>query len=83
MADPRLQGTMLWYSLDRDEGVVQRADGVRFPVQGASFAGGIRPEPRCGGTPITFLVTDEVALDIVVTPESEHRRARLRRSGFR
>ena len=74
---------MSWYSLERDEGVVQGPDGEKYPVQGESFHDGIRPEPRCAGTPVSFVLTGEAALDIVLTPESSHRRARLRRSGFR
>jgi hypothetical protein len=81
--ETRLEGTMLWYSLKRDEGVVQCEDGVRLTVNGDGFTDGIRPEPRCAGTPVTFRRNEDAAHDVVVTPIANQRRARARRGGFR
>jgi hypothetical protein len=81
--EARLRGTMLWYSLDRDEGVVESESGERLPVKGPGFAGGARPERRCSGTPVTFRGVDGEAVDVMFIPEADRARARSRRGGYR
>jgi hypothetical protein len=75
---------MLWFNLDRDEGVVEAEGGQRLPVTGEGFAGGVRPGRRCMGTPISFSgVVDGRVTDVTFTPESEQRRARSHRGAYR
>jgi len=74
---------MLWYNLDRDEGVVEAEGGERLPVTGEGFADGARPGRRCNGTPISFSGVDGQATDVTFTAETSHGRARSHRGGYR
>jgi len=74
---------MLWFNSVRDEGVVEAEGGERLPVTGDGFAGGLRPERRCGGTPVSFLGVEGRATDVTLTPVAEQRRARSHRGGYR
>jgi len=74
---------MLWYNPVRDEGVVEAEGGERLPVAGDGFAGVTKPEPRCSGTLVSFLVVDGRATDVTFTSVVEQRRARSHRGGYR
>jgi hypothetical protein len=73
---------MLWFNSVRDEGLVEAESGERLPVTGDGFAGE-RPQPRCNGTPISFLGIDGRATDVTFTSEGAHGRARSHRAGYR
>ena len=80
-----MRGTMLWFNVDKDLGVITTQDGDRIEVLGRAFAPGDRPESRCGGKPVEFRLVgldgeqrvEEAAVVAYVAP----RRARLRHRG--
>jgi cold shock CspA family protein len=77
-----MRGTMLWFNLDKDLGVITTDDGERLGVAGPAFVDGVRPKLRCGGTVVEFQVADvdgeQTAVDVAFVPEVSPRRARRR-----
>ena len=80
-----MRGTMLWFNVDKDLGVITTQDGDRVEVLGTAFAPGERPESRCAGKIVEFSLVEmdgeqrveDVAFIEYVAP----RRARLRHRG--
>lgn len=83
----RISGEMVWFNNDKDFGFITTATGERLHVAGRAFRNGSKPEGRCGGLQVTFLVIDgheqRSAEDVVFVDEAPSRRARSRRSGHR
>ena len=81
-----MRGTMLWFNNDKDFGYITAEDGNRVAVRGSGFAGGVAPTGRCGGTEVTFEVSNgdgaPMAQNVALVPEASPRRAR-RRHGHR
>jgi hypothetical protein len=82
-----MRGTMLWFNLDKDRGVITGDDGARTDVVGAAFVDGVRPSLRCTGQPVEFNVTVEagesVAAGVAFVPVVAPRRARRRSRQWR
>jgi cold shock CspA family protein len=82
-----MRGTMLWFNLDKDLGVITSDDGTRVGVAGSAFVDGVRPKPRCTGTAVDFHVVHEdgedSAVDVSFVPEVARARARRRSTRWR
>ena len=82
-----MRGTMLWFNLDKDLGVITGDDGARVGVAGTAFADGMRPKLRCAGAAVEFRVVHEngedIAVDVSFVPEVAHGRARRRSTRWR
>ena len=82
-----MRGTMLWFNLDKDLGVITTDDGEKVGVTGTAFADGVRPGLRCGGTVVEFDVAavdgESKAVGVSFVPVVLPRRARRRSSGWR
>jgi cold shock CspA family protein len=80
-----MRGTMLWFNVDKDLGVITTQDGDKIEVLGTAFAPGERPESRCAGKPVEFRLVEtdgaqrveDASFVAYVAP----RRARLRHRG--
>jgi cold shock CspA family protein len=78
-----MQGTMIWFNVDKGYGFIRTDDGERLKVVLSSFLPGHQPEARCKGREVTFeRQTDEdggvIAVDVSFVAAAEPRRARLR-----
>ena len=82
-----MRGTMLWFNLDKDIGVITSDDGIRVGVSGTAFLEGMRPKPRCTGTAVDFRVVqrdgEDLAVDVSFVPDVAHGRARRRSTRWR
>ena len=72
------RGTMVWFNLMKDRGVLQTDDGERINVPGWAFAPGEKPIERCAGKTVTFAARDSVVSGVAFVPETTPRRARIR-----
>jgi cold shock CspA family protein len=79
-----MQGTMLWFNVEKGYGFIRTENDERLYVADSGFLPGHEPKPRCKGSVVTFqregCEGDTRAIDVafVVTPEPQ--RARLRHS---
>ncbi len=80
-----MRGTMLWFNVDKDLGVITTEEGDKVDVHGAGFEGGERPESRCAGKVVEFQVVENNgsahAEGVSFVPYVVPRRARLRHRG--
>jgi cold shock CspA family protein len=77
-----MEGTMLWFNVDKGYGFIQTEDDERLYVDRTGFLPEHDPAPRCKGRHVRFercIVNDDVqAVGVSFTTQSEPRRARLR-----
>ena len=82
-----MRGTMLWFNLVKDHGVITTDNGDRLVVHGAGFADGERPTGRCAGAVVTFAVMEQddepTAANVSFVEEIAPRRARMRHARYR
>ena len=79
-----MQGELLWFNEERQDGLIAADDGSRVVVLGTGFAPGHQPVGRCAGTPVTFELVHEDgeprAVGVTVDDIAPSRRARSRPS---
>jgi hypothetical protein len=75
-----MRGTMLWFNETKDVGALLTHEGDRVDVSGVAFLAGEKPLGRCAGRTVEFERTDLGVSRLSFVPESNPRRARLRRS---
>ena len=79
-----MNGTMLWFNVDKGHGYIQTEEDERLFVAGNAFLPGHEPLPRCKGHEVTFELGvsdgEPCAVDVAFVSRGEPRRARLRRS---
>jgi cold shock CspA family protein len=75
-----MRGTMLWFNETKDLGALRTDDGDRIDVSGAAFLAGEKPLGRCAGKTVEFERGEAGIRRLAFVPESNPRRARLRRS---
>ncbi len=77
-----MQGTMLWFNLDKGHGFIRTEDDERLYVARSGFLPGHQPEPRCKGRAVAFDREtgddDPYAVNVSFVAREEPRRARLR-----
>jgi cold shock CspA family protein len=78
-----MQGTMLWFNVDKGHGFILTEQDERLYVARSGFLPGHQPEPRCKGQEVNFdRQADEANARAVnvsfATPAAAPRRARLR-----
>ena len=77
-----MQGTMLWFNLDKGYGFIRTEHDERLYVARSGFLPDHVPRERCAGRPVTFerqtLEGDAQAVNVAFPPSAEPRRARLR-----
>lgn len=82
-----MEGTILWFNLVKDLGLIATEEGDRFPLLGTAFADGERPTERCTGAGVTFRVElrgdERRAEDVRFVTEVAPRRARMRSGRMR
>jgi len=78
----RVQGTMLWFNVDRGYGYIRTEEDERLYVATGGFQAGHRPEPRCKGRLVSFERETAGgrahAVNVSFDVREEPRRARLR-----
>ena len=80
-ADERVErGTMLWFNDAKDLGALVTDVGDRIDVPGVAFSPGEKPLGRCAGKAVEFAWFEGEPSALAFVPESNPRRARLRRS---
>ena len=77
-----MQGTMLWFNVDKGYGFIQTEHDERLYVADSGFLPGHEPKPRCKGSAVTFdrqaREGDTRAINVAYVLNLEPRRARLR-----
>ncbi len=77
-----MQGTMLWFNVDKGYGFIQTEQDERLYVAGSGFLAGHVPAPRCKGKAVTFerqvAEGDVRAVGVAFVELTEPRRARPR-----
>jgi cold shock CspA family protein len=77
-----MQGTMLWFNVDKGYGFIQTEDGERLYVAHSGFLPNHEPMPRCKGREVSFhrhvREGDTRAVEVSFVPRDEPLRARLR-----
>jgi cold shock CspA family protein len=77
-----MQGTMLWFNLDKGYGFIHTEHDERLYVAGSGFLPGHQPELRCKGRPVTFdrrVAEGHIrAINVSFVTQLDARRARLR-----
>jgi cold shock CspA family protein len=82
-----MQGTMLWFNLDKGYGFIHTEEGERLYVARSGFLANHDPEPRCKGREVRFHRqvregdTRAVAVSFVRPEPSQRARLRTSRSG--
>jgi cold shock CspA family protein len=82
-----MQGTMLWFNLEKGYGFIHTEEGERLYVARSGFLPQHEPKPRCKGREVTFhrqaREGDTRAVEVSFVAREEPLRARLRtpRSG--
>ena len=71
---------MLWFNDSKDLGALRTDEGDRIDVSGAAFLAGEKPLGRCAGRTVEFERAEKGISRLAFVPESNPRRARLRRS---
>jgi cold shock CspA family protein len=79
-----MQGTMMWFNVDKGFGFISTESDERLYVARSGFSPGHVPEPRCRGRKVSFdrhvAEGDTRAVNVSFVVQSEPRRARLRHS---
>ena len=79
-----MEGTMLWFNVEKGFGFIRTEGGERLYVARSDFVVEDEPGPRCKGRPVSFERRveegDTRAVSVSFVPEQEQRRARLRHS---
>lgn len=84
-----MQGTMLWFNVEKGYGFIQTEEDERLYVARSGFLAGHEPEPRCKGRAVSFEREiggeEPYASNVSYVAREEPRRARLRtaRGGHR
>ncbi len=77
-----LQGTMLWFNVDKGYGIITTDADEKLKVAESGFMPGHKAEPRCKGKPVTFdregEGEDAYAVNVAFLPDADPRRARMR-----
>jgi cold shock CspA family protein len=77
-----MQGTMLWFNLDKGYGFIRTEDDERLYVAESGFLPGHQPERRCKGRVVSFdrqiAEGDIRAVNVSFAAQSDPRRARAR-----
>jgi cold shock CspA family protein len=77
-----MDGTMLWFNVEKGYGLICTEDEERLEVGRSAFLVGHEPEPRCGGREVSFdrEADDDGAraVNVCFVVRAEPRRARLR-----
>jgi cold shock CspA family protein len=77
-----MQGTMLWFNLDKGHGFIWTEEGERLYVAHDGFLPDHQPEPRCKGRAVSFEREtgdgEARAVNVSFVAREEPRRARLR-----
>ena len=77
-----MQGTMLWFNVDKGYGLIRTEDDERLYVACSGFLPGNMPQPRCKGRQVSFerqaVEGDARAVEVAFVLQGEPRRARLR-----
>jgi cold shock CspA family protein len=82
-----MQGTMLWFNLDKGHGFIHTEEGERLYVTRSAFLPHHEPKPRCKGRAVTFHRQEREgeprAVEVSFVSHEQPPRARLRtpRSG--
>jgi hypothetical protein len=71
---------MLWFNETKDLGALRTEEGDRIAISGALFLAGEKPLGRCAGRSVEFERDEEGIRCLAFVPDSNPRRARLRRS---
>ena len=69
-----MEGSMLWFNVEKGYGYIQTEADERLYVASNGFLPGHEPKPRCKGAAVTF------ERDVAFVVQAEARRARLRHS---
>ena len=81
-----MQGKMIFFNEAEDFGYIRTDDDERLLVRRAGFVDAA-PVGRCGGLDVEFSVREvdgeREAVEVLLVPEAEQRRARRRQSGMR
>jgi len=79
-----MQGTMLWFNVDKGYGYIETEEEERLYVARSGFLPEHEPAPRCKGRPVRFereVVDGEArAVNVSFLVQSDPRRARLHRA---
>ena len=79
-----MNGTMLWFNVEKGYGFIETEHGERLAVAADAFLPGHEPEPRCKGRAVVFERQleggESAAARVSFVPERDTRRARLRHS---
>ncbi|HET8606928.1 MAG TPA: hypothetical protein VFL66_07835 [Gaiellaceae bacterium] len=84
-----MQGTMLWFNVDKGHGFIRTEEDERLYVARDGFLPDHRPAPRCKGRAVRFdreaTGADARAVNVSFVAREEPRRARLHggRGGLR
>jgi cold shock CspA family protein len=77
-----MQGTMLWFNVDKGYGFIRTEEDERLYVARSGFLPGHPPQPRCKGRRVSFerkaVEGDARAVAVTFVLQHEPRRARLR-----
>jgi cold shock CspA family protein len=77
-----MQGTMLWFNVDKGYGFIRTEQDERLYVAESGFLPDHQPEPRCKGLAVSFdrdIVQGDIrAINVSFITEPHPRRARLR-----
>jgi cold shock CspA family protein len=77
-----MQGTMLWFNLDKGYGFIQTEHDERLYVARSGFLADHKPEARCKGREVSFerqvAEGDTRAVNVSFIAQADPRRARLR-----
>ena len=77
-----MQGTMLWFNVDKGYGFIRTEGDERLYVARSGFLPNHQPHPRCKGRQVSFerqaTDGDVRAVEVAFVVQSEPRRARLR-----
>jgi cold shock CspA family protein len=78
-----MQGTMLWFNVEKGYGLIQTEHDERLYVTRGGFLPSHEPQPRCKGQRVSFERHanggDSHAVNVAFVPEPDQRRARLHR----
>jgi cold shock CspA family protein len=79
-----MQGTMIWFNVDKGYGFIRTEDEERLYVARSGFLPDHEPEARCKGRQVSFerqtVEGDVRAVEVAFVVQSDPRRARLRHS---
>ncbi len=81
-----MEGSMLWFNVDKGYGYIQSDADERLYVDSSGFLPGHEPPPRCKGAAVTFERQpvegegEAHAIDVAFVVQGDSRRARLRHS---